>query len=109
MKSISEIQRTPLSMTHIGIVGVLDGEENEKHRKKYLKTQWPKISQMWWKTWKKKLPMENSIYIKNTLQNSKTFPDKQKVRRDSCEQTCPKRNAKGSPVGWNEKALDNNL
>ena len=46
MKSISETQGTPLSMTHIGIIGFLDGEENEKHRKKYLKTQWPQISQM---------------------------------------------------------------
>lgn len=34
MKSISEIQGTPLSMTHIGITGVLDGEEKEKDRKK---------------------------------------------------------------------------
>ena len=34
MKSISEIQGTPLSMTHIGVTGVLDGEEKEKGRKK---------------------------------------------------------------------------
>ena len=34
MKSISEIQGTPLSTTHIGVTGVLDGEEKEKGRKK---------------------------------------------------------------------------
>ena len=46
MKSISEIQGTLLSMTYTGITGVLDGEEKEKRKKKYLKTQWPQIPQM---------------------------------------------------------------
>ena len=111
MKSISEIQGTPLSTTHIGVTGVLDGEEKEKGRKKIWRHSGPKFSKCDEKHERKNCQWRILYPSKISFKNGrlKTFPDRQKVRKDYFEQTCPTRNAKGSPVGRNEKALDNNL